>query len=101
MGPDGVSLLALVETQDLFRQRYFADAGLGEESRVLEGLLSGLDSLFALFQGAGPVVDLNQEAAAEIMDYFLQESYRHRESNPEVSLWYLAWASTLEQYFLP
>ncbi|MCL6622653.1 MAG: hypothetical protein K6T55_11210, partial [Syntrophobacterales bacterium] len=67
MGSDTVSLAALVETQELLRQRYYAEAGLSEESPVLEGLVSGLDSLFALLQGAGPVVDLNQEAAAEIM----------------------------------
>jgi|GEM_PF-3711397 len=102
MGQAGVTLEELVQSQQLFLRRYMSDAGLSEDSPVVEGLVSGLDSLLVIMQVTmGPFPGLTEEAAAEIMDYFLEESYEHRDTNPEVSLWYLAWAATLENYFLP
>ncbi len=96
-----VTLLSMVQMQNDLRRKYYADHGLPEESPVLQGLASGLDTTLTIMEAAaGPFQGLNQEAAAEIMDYFSQEYYAHKDYVPEIAYWYLAWAKTLEQLFM-
>jgi hypothetical protein len=101
MGNDSITILDIVNLQDQIRRQYYVESGLREQSAILEGLAGGLDSTLTIMEvSIGPFKGMSKEAASEIIDYFLQESYSHKNSNLEVSIWYLSWAKTLETLFV-
>jgi hypothetical protein len=101
MGQERITILELVKLQTQIRRQYYVNSDLREQSPILEGLASGLDSTLTIMEiSVGTFKGMSKEAASEIIAYFIQESHSHKNSNLEVSIWYLSWAKALETLFV-
>jgi len=77
-------------------------AGLNPHSPIVFALASGLDVAITVFeQSTGArVSSFSREAAARVVQYFLEESKRSESIDPQISVFYLAWAQALTSKFI-
>lgn len=78
-------------------------AGLNPYSPVVFGLASGLDIAITLFeQSTGARVSgLSRQAATRVVQYFLDEAKRNEPADPQIAIFYLAWAHVITAKYLP
>jgi hypothetical protein len=75
-------------------------AGLPFITPVQVALGSGLDVALTLMeQSAGVFQGLDRQSAAESVTYFRAEANRSRSVDPQIAIWYEAWANAIETYF--
>lgn len=77
-------------------------AGLNPHSPVVSALASGLDvALTILEQSTGARFSgLAHPAAAQVVQYFLDEAKRSEPVDPQITIFYLAWAQVLATKYL-
>jgi hypothetical protein len=77
-------------------------SGLNPHSPIIFALASGLDIAIAVFeQSTGArVSSFSREAATRVVQYFHEEAKRSESVDPQISIFYLAWAQALTSKFL-
>lgn len=77
-------------------------AGLNPHSAVSLALASGLDVAITVFeQSTGARVSgFSRESAARVVQYFQDEAKRSEAVDPQIAIFYLAWARVLTAKFL-
>jgi hypothetical protein len=77
------------------------DAELPFVTPVQFALGSGLDVALTLMEeSVGTFRGLTQPSATGIVSYFRAEAARSRSVDPQIAIWYEAWASTIETHFI-
>ena len=81
---------------DLFRLAS-SRSGLDPYSPVMVALASGLDIALTLMEESTGVryKGLTPESARKVVDYFCQEAKRSKPLDPQIALFYAAWAEAL------
>ena len=80
-----------------------ARAGLTQQSTMTFGLASGLDiGITLLEQSTGCRFDaLTPEAALRVIKYFEDEAIRSERVDPQIAIFYRAWAQVLRDAYRP
>lgn len=96
-----VPVMEIVKLADSLRQKIYETEKLNSTSSILTSLTSGFDvGLTLLEQSVGPFNGLTKQKAADIREYFLNESSKYKTKNIEVSIWYFSYARALEILFI-
>jgi hypothetical protein len=95
------TIMDVVKLANRIRQHLYRKDGLPDQTPILDGLASGLDTGLTLLElSVGDYRGLAPDAARGIVDYFLQEVDKHSLSNPQVAMWYVAFAEAVERLFI-
>jgi hypothetical protein len=80
----------------------FQQSGLATQSPMLLGLASGFDIAITLLEESTQVHfnDLSQQSAKKVVDYFEAEANRSAAVDPQVAVFYRAWAEVLRSEYL-
>lgn len=96
------SFIDLVYLHDSIRRELYRDARhTSPPSEILEALTSGMDSVLTILDASSAeFYGLSSEAARKVCEYFRSESCKYENNNIETSIWYLAWAETIEKVYI-
>jgi hypothetical protein len=76
--------------------------GLDPQSAIHAGMASGFDVALTIIESSTgvPFQSLSIDAATQIRDYFIQTAAENKAIDPQISIWYLAWAEVIEKVYL-
>lgn len=99
--PSHPSVMDVITLANSIRQTLYRQQCLPEPTPVLAGLASGLDTALTLLEASiGSFAGLSPAAARDTVAYFQQEAKQSSASNPEIAIWYVAYAAAIERIFL-
>ena len=95
-----VTIVHLSKLAGKLAQAECEKAGLPFMTPVQIALGSGLDVALTLMElSAGVFQGLNRQSAVESIAYFRAEANRSRSVDPQIAIWYEAWANAIETHF--